>query len=251
MRLDKLLSNTGIGSRSAIRKLIRSGEVQADGETIKDPAYAIANAELVQIEVSGHLIQTRQYLHIMLHKPAGLITALDDKKHATIADLLPEHYLSKKITPVGRLDIDTTGLLILTNDGILCHRLANPRWAIAKTYAVTVTGDPFTTEDQLYFKRGIKISDDFICRPASLTILADNSALLTIQEGKFHQVKRMMRATGRTVTSLHRLSMGPLTLDQSLEPGNYRFLTDDEISALYKAVDLDENQDQTAAFDKK
>ncbi len=190
------------------------------------------------ISIDHQVIRQRRWLHLMLYKPAGLITALEDPKHRTIAELIPPQYRFSGLFPVGRLDRDATGLLILTNDGTLCHRLASPRWQVWKTYQVAIDGRPFDADDQLTFAAGLVLPDGQHCRPAELVIQDPQHALLTIHEGKYHQVKRMMLGTGRQVTALHRLSVGSLVLDENLAPGECRELTLAEESLLYELVKL-------------
>jgi len=239
MRLDRYLANAGHGSRSEVKDFIRRGLVRVDGQIIRDSGYAVREDGSQQVEVSGQTVILQRQVHLMLNKPAGLITAMEDPQHRTVAELIPSRWQSAGLFPVGRLDRDATGLLILTNDGTLCHRLASPRWQVWKTYRVMVDGRPFSEDERPVFKAGLRLSDGQICRPAELTILGDTHALLTIHEGKFHQVKRMMLSTGRQVIALHRLSVGPLQLDEKLAPGECRELTDKEIKALYDLVGME------------
>ena len=250
MRLDRILANSGCGSRSEIRKMIRSGQVSLDQRLITDPGYLVNDPESAKLMIRNQPVEIRQYLHMMLNKPAGLITAMRDKKDNSIAELLPAMFLEKKVSPVGRLDRDATGLLILTNDGTLSHRLASPRWSVGKIYDVTVKGDPFSDKDIQLFAEGMQLPDGYTCKPARLEVIDKTRALLEIHEGKFHQVKRMMLKTGREVTKLHRVSLGPLALDPDLKPGDYRHLSQQEIRALYQAVSLTEmiNKKNTDQF---
>ena len=175
----------------------------------------------------------------MLDKPDGVVTAMDDPHLRTVAEFIPPAYRHADLFPVGRLDRDTTGLLILTNDGTLGHRLASPRHGVEKTYDVVVSGPPFAEGiDPAIFAAGIVLDDGLVCRPAQLRICSPQRVELTIHEGKFHQVKRMMAATGRLVTALRRLSVGPLCIDPVLGAGGVRELTEEETDALYQAVDL-------------
>lgn len=239
MRIDRCLANSGFGSRTEVKELIRLGLVTLDGVIVHDPGLPVPDSLRQRISVAGTPARIRHYVHLMLHKPAGLITALDDPRQRTIAELIPANWLHTGVFPVGRLDIDTTGLLILTNDGTLGHRLANPRWEVWKTYALTTTGRPFEAADVTLLAQGLQLADGLVCQPARLEISDAHNARLTIHEGKFHQVKRMMLATGRTVTSLQRLSIGPVELDETLAPGQWRELTDTEIAGLYRIVDLE------------
>ncbi len=239
MRLDRYLANAGHGSRTEVKEAIRRGLVSVDGQIIRDSGYAVRTDGSQTISLAGLAIQLHRQVHVMLNKPAGVVTALDDPRHRTIAELIPVRWQSAGLFPVGRLDRDATGLLLLTNDGTLCHRLASPRWEVWKTYLVTAEGLPFSESEKPAFAAGLRLADGQLCRPAELTVLASNQALLTIHEGKFHQVKRMMLSTGRRVTALHRLSVGPLLLDKKLAPGECRELTEQEMRSLYELVELD------------
>jgi 16S rRNA pseudouridine516 synthase len=240
MRLDKALSNSGYGTRSEMRGLVRSGRVRVDGIVIRNPGAILPECAERRIVVDGVAARFHKHIHLMLHKPAGTITAMDDPKHPTVADLIPQNLATRGLAPVGRLDVDTTGLLVLTNDGTLGHRLANPKWHVDKVYHVwTEGGEPFAEPDAEHFTDGIVLEDGTRCLPADLVVVGPSEALLTLREGKFHQVKLMMLATGRTVVRLHRESMGPLVLDTALAPGECRELTEEEATLLYKAASLE------------
>ena len=232
------MANSGYGTRSEVKSLIRLGKVRLNGELLTDPGCHIEPEHLDQITVEGSAAELHENVHLLMHKPAGLITALEDKKLPTIAGIIPERWQNVGLFPVGRLDRDTTGLLLLTNDGDLCHRLTSPRWEIWKTYRVGTRGRPFEPQDVLDFAAGLSLPDGMKCQPAKLEILGDFEAFLTIHEGKYHQVKRMMLGTGRRVRTLHRVSTGPLLLDEQLKPGQTRLLTRDEIRELYESVQL-------------
>lgn len=239
MRLDRLLANSGYGSRTEVKNLIRCGKVTLDGAIIKDAGFDVRDEDRNRIRVGGEPAAIRRFHYLMMDKPEGLITAMDDPRHRTIVECIPQKYRHVDLFPVGRLDRDTTGLLLLTNEGILGHRLASPRFGIHKVYDVLVTGNPFHNDrDPAVFASGLVLSDGLVCRPADIRILASDRALLSIHEGKYHQVKRMMAATGRTVIALRRLSLGPVELDASLGPGGVRELTEDEVDALYAVVEL-------------
>ena len=238
MRLDRMLANSGYGSRTAVKELIRKGKVTVAGLVVTDSGYQVDDLKKNAIMIDQSSAKVRKYLHYLLHKPAGVITALDDPKHRTIAEFIPKHLATVGLFPVGRLDIDTTGLLLLTNDGTLCHRLASPKWHIDKTYYFELTGKYLDQEDKNKLEQGLVLSDGLVCRPAVLEILTPHSGLLTIQEGKYHQVKRMMKALGGTVTVLERRVMGPVTLDPSQTPGEIRELTGSQITALYLAAGM-------------
>jgi len=240
MRLDKLLCYLGAAdTRSAAREAVRSGRVLANGVAERDPGRTLDPTQ-VQVTLDGKPLAYRRWRHVMLHKPAGVITAARDPRAATVMDLLPALYAACGCMPVGRLDKDTEGLLLLTNDGALAHRVLSPRGDIPKRYLAEVDG-PLDATDVLAFAQGITLSD-FIALPAVLTVLESGPqaarAICEVREGKYHQVKRMFGARGRTVTYLKRLSIGPLALDAALEPGAYRELTPEERTALYAAAAL-------------
>lgn len=240
MRVDRLLANSGYGSRNEIKSMIRGGRVTWDGNVIKDAGQDVVDAERGRIRVDGQPAMIRRYYYLMMDKPAGLITAMDDPKHRTVAELIPPSYTHALLFPVGRLDKDTTGLLILTNDGTLGHRLASPKFGVEKTYAVTITGNPFDNQrDPAFFAAGMALGDGLVCKPAVIRILTSDQALLTIHEGKYHQVKRMMAATGRTVIALRRLTLGSLQIDEAMGSGKVRELSDVEVENLYADVNLD------------
>lgn len=235
-RLDKLLAGTGKWSRREVKALVRQGLVRVDGrlaasaEDKLDPAAAI-------ITVAGETISLCRFTYVMLHKPAGVLTATEDRKQPTVLDLLPPELRRIGLAPVGRLDKDTEGLLLLTNDGELAHRLLSPKYHVEKRYFARVDGE-LSAADAEAFARGMTLGDGLECLPAGLEILPDRVCIVTLREGKFHQVKRMLAARGAPVLYLKRLSMGPLTLDDSLAAGAYRLLRAEEISALYRVCDL-------------
>lgn len=235
-RLDKLLAGTGKWSRREVKALVRQGLVRVDGrlaasaEDKLDPAAAI-------ITVAGETISLCRFTYVMLHKPAGVLTATEDRKQPTVLDLLPPELRRIGLAPVGRLDKDTEGLLLLTNDGELAHRLLSPKYHVDKRYLARVDGE-LSAADAEAFARGMTLGDGLECLPAGLEVLPDRVCIVTLREGKFHQVKRMLAARGAPVLYLKRLSMGPLTLDDSLAAGAYRLLRTEEISALYRACGL-------------
>jgi len=240
MRLDKLLRYVGAAdTRSAAREAVRAGRARVDGEVERDPGRTLDPA-LARVALDGKPLTYRRWRHVMLHKPAGVITAASDALTATVMDLLPPLYATCGCMPAGRLDKDTEGLLLLTNDGALAHRVLSPRTGVAKRYLAEVDG-PLDAEDARAFAQGLSLGD-FTALPAALTVLESRPdaarALCEINEGKYHQVKRMFAARDRTVTYLKRLSIGPLELDDALETGAFRELTPDETGALYAAVGL-------------
>lgn len=235
-RLDKLLAGTGKWSRREVKALVRQGLVRVDGrlaasaEDKLDPAAAI-------VTVAGETISLCRFTYVMLHKPAGVLTATEDRKQPTVLDLLPPELRRIGLAPVGRLDKDTEGLLLLTNDGELAHRLLSPKYHVEKRYFARVDGE-LSAADAEAFARGMTLGDGLECLPAGLELLPGHACIVTLREGKFHQVKRMLAARGAPVLYLKRLSMGPLTLDDSLAAGAYRLLRAEEISALYRACGL-------------
>lgn len=232
VRLDKYLANIRIGTRSEVKKYIKQGKVNLNSHVIKDSAYKV-DINNDKVYFKGELLSYNKYIYIMLNKPSGVVSATKDNFDRTVIDLIEKKYQSD-LFPVGRLDKDTEGLLLLTNDGDLAHSLLSPKNKVAKVYYVELNGQ-IKDSHILQFKKGLKINDDFITLPAELKIIeaGDTSkALITIFEGKFHQVKRMFRAIGLKVTYLKRTSMGQLVLDESLKLGEYRHLTKSEIDLL-------------------
>jgi 16S rRNA pseudouridine516 synthase len=238
MRLDRCLANAGLGSRTQVRDFLRQGRVTVDGQIVREPGFLIPDGASPDLRLDGQPLTIRHEIHIMLYKPAGVVTALEDRKLPTIASLLPEQLWRRGLFPVGRLDRETTGLLLLTTDGTLGHRLASPACGVWKTYEIEYSGPPLGPCEVDQFARGLVLSDGTVCRPAKLVILAGQEAELIIHEGKFHQVRRMMQAVGRPVIRLHRRAIDSLILDPALLPGQWRELTDDEILMLYAAAGL-------------
>ncbi len=234
MRLDKLLSNLGVASRAECRRLLRAGRVRVAGECWRDGARNVP--EGAEICMDGVPLDTRTVRHLMLNKPAGVLTATEDGKQATVMELLPALYRACGCMPVGRLDKDTTGLLLLTTDGTLAHRLIAPERHVDKVYEAEVEG-ALEEADIAAFAQGIPLKD-FTALPARLEILGPGRGRVTVREGKYHQVKRMFGARGKPVLRLHRTAFGPLALDAGLAPGKYRELTEKEIAALYQAAGM-------------
>lgn len=239
MRLDKYLTETGMGSRSEVKQYIRKKLVTVNGVTAKSPDMKIDEQNDTVI-CCGRSAVYSKYRYFLVNKPSGCVSAVKDNVHKTVMELLDGEN-TRDMYPVGRLDIDTEGLLLITNDGELTHRLLSPAHHVPKTYYADIDGI-VTADTVALFKDGVDIGDDKPTLPAELVILStDKNALtskinLTISEGRFHQVKRMFHAAGMEVTFLKRISMGPITLDDSLVTGSYRCLTQDEIDCL-KAVD--------------
>ena len=230
-RLDKLLASTGRWSRREVKELVRRGRVLADGVPARRPEDKYDPA-LTAIRVDGEAVDCAPFVYLMLHKPAGLLTATRDRRQTTVLDLLPEHLRRRGLFPVGRLDKDTTGLLLLTDDGPLAHALLSPRCHVDKVYLARVEGR-VDREDAQALAAGMVLADGLRCLPAGLEPLGDGTeCLVTLREGKYHQVKRMLAARGKPVLALKRLSMGPLLLDEGLKPGEWRPLTGAEQAAL-------------------
>lgn len=229
-RLDKIISATGKKSRREVKLLVKQGRILVDGvpasaaEMKVDPAVS-------EILLDGEDIGYQRFTYIMLHKPAGVLSAVEDKRQKTVLDLLPEELQKRGLSPVGRLDKDTEGLLLLTNDGELTHKLLSPRHHVDKVYYARVEG-VLEQADCDAFAAGMTLGDGLECMPAGLEILSPSEALVTLQEGKFHQVKRMLAARGKPVVYLKRLSMGALRLDETLRPGEFRHLTEEERNCL-------------------
>ncbi|MDT0014728.1 pseudouridine synthase [Listeria cossartiae] len=230
MRLDKLLSHTGFGSRKEVKPLLKSGAVVVNGTIQKDSKTQV-NPDKDQVTVHGTPVVYQEFVYFMLHKPQNVVSATEDNVSETVIDLLAQEDTLTDPFPVGRLDKDTEGLLIITNDGTLAHNLLSPKKHIDKTYYAKIDGD-VTAEDVEAFAAGIELDDGYTCKPARLEIITPNEIKVTIQEGKFHQVKRMFAARGKTVSYLKRISMGNLQLDESLALGEYRPLTEEELAIL-------------------
>ncbi|EID0921990.1 rRNA pseudouridine synthase [Listeria monocytogenes] len=230
MRLDKLLSHTGFGSRKEVKPLLKSGAVVVNGTIQKDSKTQV-NPDKDQVTVHGTPVVYQEFVYFMLHKPQNVVSATEDNVSETVIDLLAQEDTLTNPFPVGRLDKDTEGLLIITNDGTLAHNLLSPKKHIDKTYYAKIDGD-VVAEDVTAFADGITLDDGYTCKPARLEIINLNEIKVTIQEGKFHQVKRMFAARGKTVSYLKRISMGNLQLDESLELGEYRPLTETELAIL-------------------
>lgn len=228
-RLDKLLAGTGEWSRKEVKELCRAGRVRVNGTVEKKPETKLAPDALLTVD--GREIRTEHEVWIMLHKPAGVVSATEDAREQTVLSLLPERYLRMGLFPVGRLDKDTEGLLLLTNDGGLAHDLLSPRKHVDKVYYAEVEGC-LTEEDAAAFRDGITLSDGTECMPAVLRLLEEDRCEVTLREGKYHQVKRMLASRGKPVTYLKRISFGPLELDRELAKGAWRPLRPEEIRLL-------------------
>lgn len=236
MRLDKYLAEMGVGTRQEVKKQIRQGKAAVNGTVVKAADTKIDETS-DEVTISGRNISYVSYEYYMLNKPAGVVSATEDRRDTTVIDLIKEKK-RKDLFPVGRLDKDTEGLLLITNDGDLAHRLLTPKKHVDKVYYAKIDG-MVTEEDVKRFAEGINIGaeEEEMTRPAKLDIMksAEESEIrLTIHEGKFHQVKRMFLAVGKEVTYLKRERMGTLCLDENLKPGEYRLLTEEEIENVRK-----------------
>ena len=233
MRLDKYLADMGCGTRSELRRSVRKGNASVNGTVIKDPGYALNGTE--EVTFCGKPVQYEEKVYYMLNKPQGVISASEDPNQKTVLDLIEEQK-RRDLFPVGRLDKDTEGLLLITNDGELAHRLLAPGQHVDKVYEAEIRGI-VTEEDVRAFAEGLVVDEGFTALPAELEILSagcdgTSGIRITICEGKYHQIKRMFHARGKEVIYLKRLSMGPLVLDDALAPGEYRRLTEEELAGL-------------------
>ena len=235
MRLDKFLVACAVGSRTEVKNLLKAGRVTVNSKKEKSAKLQI-DEERDEIRFDGQVLEYEEFVYYMMNKPKGVISATEDPKHRTVLDLLDVSAQSKEVFPVGRLDIDTHGLLLLTNDGKLAHALLSPKRHVDKTYLAQVKGI-MTQEDVETFAEGIPLKD-FTCQPARLEIISTDAEKnqsqirVTIAEGKFHQVKRMVAYCGKEVVDLQRLTMGTLVLDENLQRGEWRRLTKEELEAL-------------------
>ena len=232
-RLDKIIASTGKWSRREVKLLVKQGLVLVNGFPARTPEDKV-DPETSRIAVNGEELTWRQYTWVMLNKPAGYLSATEDGKGATVLDLLPPDLQKQNLFPVGRLDKDTEGLLLLTNEGSLAHDLLSPKHHVDKVYYARVDGQLDET-DCAAFEAGMTLGDGLVCQSAGLEILSvgeTSECHVTLREGKFHQVKRMLASRGAPVTYLERVKMGNLTLDPSLSRGNFRFLTDTEVEGL-------------------
>lgn len=235
-RLDKIIASTGKWSRREVKSLIRHGQVLVDGLPAAGPEEK-ADPETAEIVVNGEWLTYQRYTWIMLNKPAGYLSATEDGRGETVLDLLPQELRRQGLFPVGRLDKDTEGLLLLTNEGGLAHDLLSPRHHVDKVYYVRVAGR-LTEEDCRAFEAGMTLDDGLVCQSAALEILTageESEAHVTLREGKFHQVKRMLAFRGKPVLYLERVKMGNLPLDPDLPRGEFRFLTEAEVEDLRKS----------------
>lgn len=226
IRLDKLLGHCGWGTRRQLKELCKGGHVFVNGQCCRDSALKV-NPETDQISVDGTPVIYEEFHYLMMNKPAGVLSATEDRDCRTVLDLLPQEYRGAGLFPVGRLDKDTTGLLLLTNDGVWAHRITAPKKHIDKIYVAEVDGIIPDTIDEM-FQSGIVLADGLQCLPAHAGKVGEQRVEIIVQEGKFHQVKRMCAAVGLSVRALHRHTVGKLTLDETLRPGQFRPLREEE-----------------------
>ena len=234
-RLDKIIASMGHWSRREVKQLVREGRVLVNG-AIAGSAEEKYDAETAQILINGEALRYQRHTYLMMHKPAGVLSATEDGHGRTVLDLLPEEYRRRGLFPVGRLDKDAEGLLLLTDDGALAHELLSPKKHVDKVYYARVSGH-LTQSDCEAFAAGITLGDGLVCQSAKLEILSageESEALVTVHEGKFHQVKRMLASRDAPVRYLKRLRMGPLVLDDALAPADFRELTEEERKKLGK-----------------
>lgn len=237
-RLDKFLSNNKIGTRTEVKGFMKKGLVKVNGEIVKDPAFKV-NPERDKIYFEDIIVEDKKFIYLIMNKPDGVISATEDDYDRTVIDLLDGEDAAYNPFPVGRLDKDTVGLLILTNDGELNHRLISPKYHVKKTYYAKLE-KAFERDYIEKFRKGVVIDGDYLCKEAELKLDDEhpNEAVLTITEGKFHQVKKMFEAVSNKVTYLKRISFGNISLPQNLEEGTYRHLTEDELNTLMDAASL-------------
>ena len=241
MRLDKFLANSGIGTRKEVKEILKNKKVSVNNVFVKDGEIHVDEEKDI-VKYENKIINYKPFVYIMINKPAGVISATEDSYHKTVIDLLNDEYRTYDIFPVGRLDIDTEGLLLLTNDGILSHNLLSPKKHVDKKYYVKIA-KKLNENDIKMLENGIKLEENFVTKKAKVEIISeslnkndckksDNLVYITISEGKFHQVKRMFKAVGNEVLYLKRVKMGNLLLDENLELGEYRELTQKELNGL-------------------
>lgn len=233
MRIDKLLSELGICTRREAARIAKSGGILVDGEPVKDVSKHI-DPEKNRVTLLGREVVYKKYTYVMLNKPTGYVSATDDKSLPYVTELLPEELRRRELFPVGRLDRDTTGLMILTNNGQLAHSLLSPKHHVKKEYFFTAA-EPLREGTEEIFREGVTLADGYECKSAELYLSEDRrEGRIILTEGKYHQIKRMIASRDNRVTSLERISFGGIKLDSSLARGEWRYLTDEEIEILEK-----------------
>ena len=231
IRLDKLLSNEGIASRKELRAIIKAGRVTVNGNAVCNPETKVeSDSDIIRFD--GRILKYSEYHYYMMDKPCGILTATEDKEQKTVLDLLPPEVRRMGVFPIGRLDKDTSGLLLITNNGEFAHRVISPKSNIEKLYFAKVDGIP-TAEDAEEFEKGLILSDGTKCLPAKLEITGENKCFVTVREGKYHQVRRMLASRGKRVEQLRRLRIGSLSLDSSMKTGDFRELAQNEIDSIF------------------
>ena len=236
MRIDKLLSELGIASRKESARVAKSGGVTVDGVVVRDLSKHV-DPTVSRIGYLGREVVYQRFTYVMLNKPDGYVSATEDSHLPVVTELLPDELRRRELFPVGRLDRDTVGLMILTNDGKLAHTLLSPRHHVTKEYAFS-TAVPVAVGAEEHFRDGVTLADGYECKSALLSLAPDRlSGIITLTEGKYHQIKRMIASTDNRVTSLERISFAGIPLDRSLARGEWRYLTDDEISRLVAAAE--------------
>ena len=232
MRLDRLLANSGCGTRSSVKEAVAKGKVTVNGNIVKDPSFKVTEED--DITCFGESVGTGSFLYFVFDKPDEVLTAMEDKRYKCVGDYITGDLKGKHLSPVGRLDYHTTGLLIITNDGDLSHKITSPKYKIPKEYLVTFEGEPMGEDIAEDLKRGITLTDmdkPVKLAPCTLKVIDDITCIITLTEGKTHEVRRIISHYGRTVSSLRRISIGPLRLE-SVNPGGLKKLTKDEITQL-------------------
>ena len=233
LRLDKFLADQGLASRKELREIVRSGRVRVNGSAVQNADQKV-DPEVDQICFDGSVLTASSIRTLMLYKPLGVVSATEDRNEMTVLDLLPPEYRRMGLSPVGRLDKDTSGLLLLSNDGDFLHRVISPKSAVEKCYCATVEGEP-NEEDVKAFREGLLLRDGTKCLPAELELLGEGRCLVRVTEGKYHQVRRMLASRGFPVKELMRLSIGDLILDEDLGPGGWKELGQEDLCRVFRS----------------
>lgn len=236
IRLDKFLADRGVATRSQLKEIVRSGRVLVNDTVVKGPEYKL-DPDLDRVSLDGQLLTASRLRYLMMDKPLGVVTATEDPKEKTVLDLLPPELRRAGLFPVGRLDKDTSGLLLLTNDGDFAHRVISPKSAVEKCYSARVEGE-VDEEDVKAFRDGLILRDGTRCLPAGLEPLDSGHCLVRVTEGKYHQVRRMLASRGKPVLELRRLSVGGLILDESLGSGGWKELGQNDLCSLFSSSSL-------------
>ncbi|ACB09037.1 MAG TPA: rRNA pseudouridine synthase [Thermotoga sp.] len=235
MRLDRYLSNSGVGTRKEVKKLIKQGRVTVNGRVVLDPGHPVLENDAVALD--GEVVRFHKKVYILFYKPSGYVTSTKDPHSETIMEFLPP---LKGIFPVGRLDKDAEGLLIITNDGDFAHRVISPKWSVEKEYIVKVEGE--VTEDKIEkLKNGVTLRDGFFAKAKCVEKLSNDTLKIVITEGKYHQIKRMTAAVGLKTVHLKRTRIGGLVLPDDMKPGEYRFLSEEEVKKVFEREDQKED----------